>query len=267
MHSVTEYGVAMANKPKPLPWEKIPKEYKRQLYLFVPQDLFWLLGEGREDLGGAVEYIRAGLEEVRRLFDEERLGAKRWLHEQKDAALECYPIEHRRHMEGGTEYLELKSGYDDSRGEQVFKWKGTSISGLLEFITAGESPDWAPPSDERWRRWINWQAARYFFQNEVDGRGVPDGDLIFGSMKFDGPLLVDSMPGGEDRTEKVVRMARALTAPEAEGRERFRTIKALIEELRYYFSESPATLRRDLIRGGYDHPADLTWVRIKRRRK
>lgn len=224
----------MGNKPNPkqLKWERIPNEYKRQLYALVACDHYHAIREGRASLENAKDSVCYALEEVENLFSKEgntASEARQWLEEQKKASLECYSVEHRKYTEGGATYDRPASGFDDSRGRAVFVWKGSSISALQDIRTPDEDLKGGKAKKQRWEDWIKWKAAVWFFHNMVDNVDeLPD--EAFGPMTF-APLLVTSLPVDEDQTERALRYAKELTAFGAKGRKDYR--------LRHYVEGGP----------------------------
>lgn len=251
-------------KASPLPWEKIPWEYLRQLYMFVPPDLYYLLGIGAQELSSAVERIRAGLEEARRLFDESSTSAENSFYDEQKAALRHYPTE-------GSQGKDLKL---------VWHYE----TGFEERVTP-DGPDVKAPADalspeERWTHWANWKAAEYMFCHEIDGIGLPTGKMTYpgGMNLIRGPLLVLEVPRDEDRTERAVRLAREWTADGAPRREDFRLKRCvaggpnipgpLAEKVAFHIGVVGKNSVRDiLVSGGFRLPDDLTWVKKPKKRK
>lgn len=247
-------------------WERIPREYKRQLYAFLAFDHFHAIREGRAKLNEAVDWIGYALDEIEEVHDQDgERAAVEWMKEKQSEALQCYSVAHRRYTEAGMTYLHVANGFDDTRGDVVFIWKGTSIGGKQDVETPTEKLPGAKAPMKRWVPWINWMGAQYFFQNDVaDSSWIPA--FWYEDLRFD-ELLITAMPV-EDDNEIAALWASKLTALGADGREDFRLRiptksgpnypDTLVERVGELIAvEAKSTVRDRLKRGGYEHPADL----------
>lgn len=259
----------MANRA--LPWEQVPEEWKEQFWRFVPADLHFLVRHRAVTLKTVVTWLRASKEEIERRFTQDRRSAAKWMFEQEKEALICYPTE--------LGEITRPSHEADKEVDRVLLWHGPEAkqNDAEPTVENTGTPEDAPPDENRWRSWINWQMARYFFKYEVTGRNVPigGGEIVHGlenEMLIDGPLLILEVPRDEGRNERAVRIARELTAPDADGREDYRLkmpyvegkpnlSKALYEKVSYSLGVGPNRTRDILVEGGFELPDDLTWNR------
>lgn len=266
MRSQTQSG-KMKDDPKLTAWERIPKEYSRQLRAFLSPDQYHAIKEGRAKLDDTVDWICFALEEVEQLYDTDgESAALQWMKEKEAEALECHPIKHYRYQEGGMTYFDQRGG-TDNKGEVVFVWKGTSISALQDIQTPDEKLEGAKAPKERWINWINWMGALYFFQNDRTDTDIPY-LFRYKDLRFD-ELLITAMPV-ENEDEIAALFARKLTNPGVEGREAYRHRTPPREKGPNYPDELVAkvgdltgvkgktTVRDRLERGAYEHPKDLT---------
>ncbi|MCH7638468.1 MAG: hypothetical protein IH855_03255 [Bacteroidetes bacterium] len=262
----------MKDDPKLSTWERIPHEYKRQLYAFLSPDHFHAIKEGRAKLDDAVDWIGYALDEIETVYGASgESAALQWMKEKMAEALECHPVEHRRYTEGGSIFLVIPSGFDDTRGELEFHWKGTSISSWKDIRTPDEKLEGAKAPKDRWLSWINRMGALYFFQNDLTDTAIP-GLFLYGDLRFD-ELLITAMPEEKD-DEIAVLFANKLTKLGVEGRVNYRLEKpttkrgpnypdSLVERVCELTGvKGKSTVRDRLERGGYVHPKDLRRMKL-----
>ncbi|WP_420455756.1 hypothetical protein [Rubrivirga sp.] len=257
---------APAKRPTEDALEGYPLEFQRELYSFCGALIFKLLQVGLLDAPTVVGMIREAIEEARTVFVERgMIEFKRWWEDEGQFAnaVEATVVD--------GNFLTLIPVQDTRGGKQLVEsehtWGGTThvhvytipeVDPLPE-SELGESPDY-------WRHRLRQLAAEYVATHNIQPRNPLGRDFPVGPDL----ILESGVPTRLPADEEAVMIANRLTGLGNPDRLRYRMKllrgdgpyipAALLEDVAAKMITSTATARRNLIKGGFELPEDLTYV-------
>lgn len=247
--------------------EGYPLEFQRELYSFCGALIFKLLQVGLLDAPAVVGMIRDAIEEARTVFTERgMIEFKRWWEDEGQFANaveatvidgDSYSVLDIQDTRGGKQLKEFEHDWG-AAGRVVHVYTIPEVDPLPE-SELGESPDY-------WRHRLRQRAAEYVGAHFIEPRSPLGRDFPVGPDL----ILESGIPTRLPADEEAVMIANRLTGLGNPDRLHYRMkllrgdgpyIPAtLLDDVAAEMSTSTATARRNLVKGGFELPEDLTYV-------